>query len=662
MTTQALVDQKGRKIQTDRQIASGGEGIVYSLTGDNNRVAKLYHKAPSRQTIDKLKVMVSLANPRLLTLAAWPIEILLQEKTLNVVGFIMPRITDCQPIQHLYNPIQRLKHFPRANWSFQVRAAKNLAAVFEEIHKIGCLVGDVNQSNALVTGNALVRVIDCDSFQVTSGSNRYLCEVGVPHYTPPELQGKSFRGLVRTTNHDRFGLAVLIYQLLFVGRHPYAGIYKGVGDPSFEQLIAEFRFAQGPKAHTWGMEPSPFTPTFSDIPSEIGTLFQRSFEKGSDSGARPQPAEWVSAIGKMEAEITECQVDAGHKYWKGVKQCLWCRFADKGGPEYYFGVSNTSTTFAVDEAKLQEVIARLNRCQLHDFPIDANVYQPSTNYEPSIPPRLENYKDFEQVLFIVLIICTLIIPIGLVHPAFLLIGLLGDLVFGIWLLVLRFMSPWHKEKRYRHTMMKVSQTRVREIEHKWQAEINSYRRSFQTRADAIRHKAADCRLLAMEYQNAIQKIVANAELVARERHLRLYSIADAEISQFGQGRKRILASYLIYNAADITPEKLSSLRGSGIGEVLQGILIDWKESVLKQFKFNPSKCISPAEQSALNVKFKSKQKSMVSELLQHLNQLEDLSPSTRSKLVTLNSALRQAVLNWKSAEADYNIMRTLTNS
>ena len=53
------------------------------------------------------------------------------------------------------------------------------------------------------------------------------------------MQGKPLRGLIRTENHDRFGLAVLIYQLLFVGRHPCAGVYRGAGDPSFEELIAD---------------------------------------------------------------------------------------------------------------------------------------------------------------------------------------------------------------------------------------------------------------------------------------------------------------------------------------------------------------------------------------------------------------------------------------
>lgn len=76
----------------------------------------------------------------------------------------------------------------------------------------------MNERNLLVsTHDATVRIIDCDSFQVRAGSQLFVCEVGVPLYTPPELQGAALGE--RTVVHDLFGLAVVIFQLLFVGGH-----------------------------------------------------------------------------------------------------------------------------------------------------------------------------------------------------------------------------------------------------------------------------------------------------------------------------------------------------------------------------------------------------------------------------------------------------------
>src|SRR5262249_51442167 len=154
-----------------------------------------------------------------------------------------------------------------------------------------------------------------------------------------------------------FGLAVLIYQLLFVGCHPYMGLHSD--EAPFEQLIAAFRFAQGPAARTWGMAPPPHKPTFADIPPELGNLFRRAFERGSDAGTRPRPAEWLTALQRLEQSIVECAVDPGHQYWRGTLSCVWCRLADHGGPEYYFGVAGGVGTFAVDEAKLNEILRRL---------------------------------------------------------------------------------------------------------------------------------------------------------------------------------------------------------------------------------------------------------------------------------------------------------------
>ena len=64
----ALVDTNGRPIPLDRQLASGGEGAVYTIPNDPTVVAKLYHRPPSAQTIEKLAAMVRLANNTLLSL------------------------------------------------------------------------------------------------------------------------------------------------------------------------------------------------------------------------------------------------------------------------------------------------------------------------------------------------------------------------------------------------------------------------------------------------------------------------------------------------------------------------------------------------------------------------------------------------------------------
>ena len=162
-----------------------------------------------------------------------------------------PDLGGCfKSIHLLYGPKSRLAEFPQATWAFLVHAACNLARALAVLHAGGNVVGDINHGNVLVSSRGVIKLIDCDSFQIQAGERRYLCEVGVPTHTPPELQGHNLRTVTRTPNHDAFGLAVVIFQLLFLGRHPFSGTFLGRGDMPLERAIRELRFAYGRFAAT----------------------------------------------------------------------------------------------------------------------------------------------------------------------------------------------------------------------------------------------------------------------------------------------------------------------------------------------------------------------------------------------------------------------------
>ncbi|OIP71251.1 MAG: hypothetical protein AUK48_12680 [Oscillatoriales cyanobacterium CG2_30_44_21] len=108
--------------------------------------------------------------------------------------------------------------------------ARKLARAVRSVHSRGYVIGDVNESNVLVADDAIVTLVDTDSFQVNDGTTIYRCTVGKPEYTPPELQGMSFRDVDRSVQHDLFGLGVLIYQLLMEGTHPFGGVFSGQGE------------------------------------------------------------------------------------------------------------------------------------------------------------------------------------------------------------------------------------------------------------------------------------------------------------------------------------------------------------------------------------------------------------------------------------------------
>ena len=81
----------------------------------------------------------------------------------------------------------------------------------------------------------------------------------------------------RTANHDAFGLAVLIFHLLFMGRHPFAGRYLGQGEMPIERAIAETRFAYSHDNSRTQMAPPPYTPPIEMVGPAMTGLFERAF-------------------------------------------------------------------------------------------------------------------------------------------------------------------------------------------------------------------------------------------------------------------------------------------------------------------------------------------------------------------------------------------------
>src|SRR5258708_20167963 len=119
----------------------------------------------------------------------------------------MPRICGDRPAFKLYSPKLRLQELHSAGWAFLIHAAANAARAFAVIHEGGHVIGDVNHGNLVVAADATVKLIDCDSFQVTAGRQRWYCDVGVSTHQPPEFQAlTTYHHTLRTPNHTTFDL------------------------------------------------------------------------------------------------------------------------------------------------------------------------------------------------------------------------------------------------------------------------------------------------------------------------------------------------------------------------------------------------------------------------------------------------------------------------
>ncbi|MCL1470452.1 helix-hairpin-helix domain-containing protein [Argonema antarcticum] len=320
----------GQMITLNTELGGGGEGKIYSISEEPLLVAKVYHQSAKVYT-DKLSVMFAnppddsaLAQGRVSI--AWPVDLLKDTSSQQIIGFLMQRVTEVRPIHDFYIPATRRDRSPYFNYLYLHRTARNLAAAVSALHAKGYVIGDVNESNILVTETALVTLVDTDSFQVFDLPHHkvYRCPVGKPEFTPPELQGKTFRDIDRTPEHDLFGLAVVIFQLLMEGTHPFDGVFQGSGDPPpKEKRILEGHFPYGNRIVPYRSKP--LAPPFEILHPTLRQLFIRCFEDGhNDPKARPDAKTWVKALVEAENTLVTCSVNDQHRYGGHLNVCPWC--------------------------------------------------------------------------------------------------------------------------------------------------------------------------------------------------------------------------------------------------------------------------------------------------------------------------------------------------
>lgn len=314
------------------ELGRGGEAVVYKLAVQPALLAKIYHGAAREGYEDKLAWMQ--ANPpddptraQGHASIAWPND-LLYNASGHLAGYVMVNVQNAVPLLLVFNPRSRAKTLPSFNRRYLHRAARNLAAALGALHAGNYIVGDLNESNVMVMPSALITLIDADSFQVQRrvGAKPILhpCPVGKPEYTPPELQGKTFAQVPRQPEHDRFGLAVLIFQLLMEGNHPFRAQWLGSGDPP----PVEDRIRDGAWPYAYKpvqpIAPPRGGPGLNSLHPALAKLVRQAFSDGhTDPRARPLPEEWEEGLNTAEDALVTCNV--GHLHSGHLSRCPECQ-------------------------------------------------------------------------------------------------------------------------------------------------------------------------------------------------------------------------------------------------------------------------------------------------------------------------------------------------
>jgi hypothetical protein len=327
----ALRDGDGGAVNLGEEIGRGGEAVIRAVADRPDQVAKLWHDPAAHDRAAKLRAMLT-APPADPTAASghvsipWPSTAVFDGAD-TLRGFLMPRLGEAKPLFEVFNPARRRAVAPGWDERYLYRAARNLASVLETIHRAGYVVGDLNESNVLVAPTALVSVVDTDSFQVRAivdgAEVVYPCRVGKPEYVAPELQGQPLATTRRTPAMDRFALAVLIFQLLNDGNHPYRARWTGPGEPpSLEQSISRNLYPHD-GAPSAPVAPPPGMPPVAALHPGLQALFRRAFVDGhADPERRPNGSEWAAALAAAEGGLVRCP--NGHWHDRRNATCPEC--------------------------------------------------------------------------------------------------------------------------------------------------------------------------------------------------------------------------------------------------------------------------------------------------------------------------------------------------
>jgi len=358
-------ERTGKIFNLSKPLNRGGEGTIYEVPRHPNLLAKVYHRdRRNPERFRKLQIMVDYppddpTSDREHPSIAWPTELLRDLENDQIVGFVMPRVYRSLPLSEVYNPRARREKIPLFNYRYLVRTARNLCAAVRAVHRAGYVIGDLNESNVLVSDQALVTLVDADSFQVRDPETGvvYRSLVGKPEYTPPELQGCSFTDVDRCPEHDAFALAILIFRLLMEGFHPFDGKYQSKGEPP--TIVERIRKGYFPYANSYSIiVPPPPAPPFEMLHSDIRKLFLCCFDgRHRNTSVRPRVEDWLETLERVEDALQPCTENKQHYYWGS--DCPWCaRKRTMRGRDAFplLGARSSSGQFSVSISEPQHAL------------------------------------------------------------------------------------------------------------------------------------------------------------------------------------------------------------------------------------------------------------------------------------------------------------------
>lgn len=316
------------RLRLSSKVATGGEGEIYNVNviqsvssahQGKKYVAKIYLKN-NNDYKNKIQYMINYANSYDKTdqhrfykyfeeTILWPLCAL--DNNGNFMGYTMKLFSGQKLSGYIKVPLDVVTSKIFVGWKKLdlVKIALDIAKKVNFLHQNNIVLGDIDLDNIMLDlKTKKSAIVDTDSFQI----GNFICPVAHSDSAPPEVhymqKTGQIRKIKRSPQSDNYSLAVVIFEILMLGYHPFQ--HKNANNNrSVEIDNGNFRYPYY-VTDTKSISSIPsyeIAAIWSHLPRYIRKNFINTFSRNgynNKSGARLTAKAWVIDLERYLKELS----------------------------------------------------------------------------------------------------------------------------------------------------------------------------------------------------------------------------------------------------------------------------------------------------------------------------------------------------------------------
>jgi DNA-binding helix-hairpin-helix protein with protein kinase domain len=374
---------------------------------------------------------------------------------------------------------------------------------------------------------------------------------------------------------------VVIFQLLFMGRHPFSGRYLGAGEMPLERAISERRFAYGADAEARKMRQPPGTLALDSMPPPLVDLFRRAFL----STDRPRSREWIENLDALAKALKKCDSHSGHYYYRELRDCPWCGIESQAHVRLFNflipGDDSRRGQFRLDDVWKEIVSVEAPGASLIWWDKILKAPEPSSEVKALAEVRNRRF-------FLALALSAIAGPAIHLFAGFPIAIILLSWAGKAARAIARIDHPLFEKIRARQLQAEEAAQRI-QVQYYLETGIERW----DARRDELRNQKETYENLAQIRQSRLQQLEAEARQNQLDEFLDQFKIYEAEFEVVRPTIKTVLLSHGVETAADVK-EIEEMMQIPSIGSWGAERLLEWRRGLEQKFVFDPDRFV-PSE-------------------------------------------------------------------